>query len=252
MNAPEPPFTTKERLPASHSSTIKALGPSPRCFAALKSIRPGNAVHVEMPDSGWQTATIGGRVRWRNQDLFLTVAHPFQEQLPNAHVRAKKEAPSENLSDVGCLFYSSQFNEHPELDYALIRPGPDVHMEDNVELFTSPCHGLLQLPRFTSEEDFKKINRQTPVRSVIASAGAVVGELDPIPSSVVMSGTWAEQEAYQVEFNAPIAPGDLGSWVFNASNNRLLGYIVGGIPGAGVAVIFPAYKVFDELALKPH
>ena len=164
----------------------------------------------------------------------------------------KKKASSENLSDVGCLYYSSHFNEHPEHNYALIRPGPDVHIEDDVELFPSPCNGLLQLPRFTSEEDFKKINRQTPVRSVIASAGAVVGELDPIPTFLVMSGTWDQQEAYEVEFNAPLAPGDAGSWVFNASNNRLLGHIVAGIPGEGVALIVPAYKVFAELALKPH
>ena len=252
MNAPEPPFTTKERLPASHSSTIKALGYSPRCFAASKSIRPGNAVHVEMSDSGWQTATIGGRVRWRNQDLFLTAAHPFKEQLSNAHARGKKEAPSENLSDVGCLYYSSHFNEQSELNYALIRPGPDVHIEDDVELFPSPCNGLLQLPRFTSEEGFKDITRQTPVRSVTASAGAVVGELDPIPTFLSMSGTWPRQEAYEVKFNAPIALGDSGSWVFNASNNRLLGHIVAGIPEAGVALIVPAYRAFAELVLKPH
>lgn len=252
MNAPEPPFTTKERLPASHSSTIKAPEYSPRCFAASKSIRPGNAVHVEMSDGGWQSATIGGRVRWRNQDLFLTTAHHFKELPSGAHAHGGKKAPSENLSDVGCLYYSSHFNEHPELNYALIRPGPDVHMEDDVELFLSPSHGLLQLPRFTSEEDFKKINRQTPVRSVTASAGAVVGQLEPIPFFLAIPGSSALQKVYEVEFNVPLARGDSGSWVFNASNNRLLGYIVAGIPGAGVAVIFPAYKVFDELALKPH
>lgn len=251
MNAPEPPFTTKERLPASHSSTIKTLGYSPRCFAASNSIRPGNAVHVEMPDSGWQTATIGGRVRWRNQDLFLTVAHPFQEQLPNAHVRAEKKAPSENLSDVGCLYYSADFDGNPELNYALIRPGPDVHMEDDVELFPSPCHRLLQFPRFTSEEDFEKINRQTPVRSVTASAGAVVGELDPMPTFLLVPWTSSQQKVYEVKFNVLVALKDAGAWVFNASNNRLLGYIMTGIPGAGVAVIVPAYKVFDELA-KPY
>ena len=181
----------------------------------------------------------------------MTAAGPFTDRLPGEKNDKGKKTSPDWLLNAGSLYYSLHSNGHPELDYALIRPGPDVHMEDNVELFPSPCHRLLQFPRFTSEEDFEKINRQTPVRSVTASAGAVVGELDPMPTFLLVPGTSSQQKVYEVKFNVPVALKDAGAWVFNASNNRLLGHIVTGIPGAGVAVIFPAYKVFDELA-KPY
>jgi hypothetical protein len=241
MEAPRFPTTTKERQPTSHSSTISALGYSPQCFAASKSIRPGNAVYVKMSDSSLQTATIGGRVRWDNQDLFFTAARPFRGQPSDAPARGEKEAPPENLFHVGSLYYSSHLNGHPEHNYALIRPEPDVHMDDDVKLCFSQWILNLRIPRFTTQKDFTDTFPKPRVRAVTASAGVVVGELE---------GRFGVQDVYDVTFNVPITLEDLGSWVFDASDNRLLGHIAAMYPISGVILIVPAYRVFADLARK--
>jgi hypothetical protein len=152
----------------------------------------------------------------------------------------------DTLTSIYSLYYYSHFNERPELDYALIRPRPNLHIVNNVELFPSPYESL-QLPAFTSEEEFSNLPR-TSVRAVTASAGEVVGVLDHILSFLIIPGTSALQKVYEVEFSVPLALGDAGAWVFDASNGSLLGHIVAGILESGVALIVPAYQVFADLA----
>jgi hypothetical protein len=272
MDAPEPPFTTKERQPTPHSLTGKELADFNRCFTASQSIQPGNAVHVEMWKDGLQTGTIGGRVRclqtgtigsrvrWHNQNLFLTATQPFKERPSNANAGGEKEVPSEDLFHTGHLYYSPHFVGHPELDYALIQPEPDVQMLDDVELFPSPCHAFLELPRFVSEEDFGKRKRR-PVRLATASAGEVNGVLNCIPCFREQPGASEPQRIYCVETGDLLAPGDVGAWVFDAcgwddSRDSLLGHIVEWDAEAEVALLVPAYQVFADLARlfakKPH
>ena len=232
----------------SHSSTLKALGYSPQCFTASEDVLPGDAVYVEMVD-GIQTATIGGRIRCGDQELFITAAHPFTHQRLEAKEKAAngKERLPTRLKEAGCLYYSSCFNERPQLDYALIQPRGEVSMIGGPSLQFSDS--MFAFPVFTSEEDFRNLV-ETSVRTSSASAAAMLGELDTIPEFLEIPGATELQEVYAAHFKSSLSPGDSGSWVYNAERDILHGHIVAGVPGDGVALIVPAYLVFADLMMK--
>jgi hypothetical protein len=243
------PQHTDPSAEKTHESTSDVLGRTPACSTASFTIKPGDPVYKDMTFDGPQTAiaTIGGRLKVRGQDVLITAAHPITDRLTYARrTDREEEVYLGTLLLEGSLHYYSPLNERPELDYALIRPGPDVHMADNVELVPSPWDSV-QLPAFTSEEEFSNV-RNISVRAVTASAGEVVGKIDTIPCFLVIPGSSALQKVYEVEFSVPIALGDSGAWVFDASNGSLLGHIVAGIPGDGVDLVVPAYQVFADLA----
>jgi hypothetical protein len=229
----------------SHSSTLKALGYSPQCFTASEYVLPGDAVYVEMVD-GIQTATIGGRIECGDQELIITAAHPFTDQRPEGKEKAVngKERLSFRLKDAGCLYYSSCFNERPELDYALIQPRGEVSMIGGPPLQSSDS--IFAFPLFTSEEDFRNLV-ETNVRTSSASAGMIFGELDTIPEFLDTPGNTKLQEVYAAHFESALVPGDSGSWVYDAESESLHGHIVAGVPEDGVALIVPAYLVFADL-----
>ena len=229
----------------SHSSTLIALGYSPQCFTASEDVSPGDAVYVEMVD-GIQTATIGGRIECGDQELFITAAHPFTHQRSGAKEKAAngKERLPTSLKDAGCLYYSSCFNKRPELDYALIQPRGEVSMIDGPSLQSSDS--MFAFPVFTSEEDFRNLV-ETNVRTSSASAAVMLGELDTIPEFLEIPGATGLQEVYAAHFESVLAPGDSGSWVYNAERDILHGHIVAGVPEDGLALIIPAHLVFADL-----
>ncbi|KAG9201260.1 cell cycle RNA binding protein whi3 [Epicoccum nigrum] len=174
----------------------------------------------------------------------MTAAHPFTHQRSEAEAPSGKERLPAELEDTGYLYYSSCFNGRPELDYALIQPkrlvkmfrGPALHFSDSA----------FALPKFTSEEDFRELV-ETSIRTSSASAGVLVGELDTIPEFLETPGAPELQEVYAAHFESALAPGDSGSWVYNAEHDILHGHIVAGIPEEGLALIVPAYQVFADL-----
>lgn len=209
-------------------------------------IKPGDAIHTAMSPNA--CATLGGRLKVHNQDLLMTAAHPFTALLPASHTdEEQKKVYLGSSLDAGILCHSSHSSGRPELNYALILPRPETHIADNVELTSSPVDGL-KFPHFTSEHDFANL-AGTRVRSVLASAGEVAGKINtPIPMFLILPGSSELSKVYKVEFDVPLARGVAGAWVFDASNDSLLGHIVAGIPEAGVAMIVPAYEVFADLA----
>jgi hypothetical protein len=229
----------------SHSSTLKALGYSPQCFTASEDVLPGDAVYVEMAD-GIQTATIGGRIKCGDQELFITAAHPFTDRRPGAKEKSAngKEGLPTRLKDAGCLYYSSCFNERPELDYALIQPRGEISMIGGP--LSQSSDSIFAFPVFTSEEDFRNLV-ETTVQTSSASAGMIVGELDTIPEFLEIPGATKLQEVYAAHFESVLAPGDSGSWVYNAEGDILHGHIVAGVPEDGLALIVPAHLVFADL-----
>lgn len=239
------PLAGDQSTELSHESTIWALGYSPQCFTASGDVLPGDAVYVEMVD-GIQTATIGGRIECGDQELFITAAHPFTHQRPEAKKKAangKGRRPTRSKY-AGRLYYSSCLNERPELDYAVIQPrgevstiiGPSLQSSDSMFVF----------PVFTSEEDFSNLV-ETTVRTIPASATMMLGTLDTIPEFLEIPGGTKLQEVYAAHFESVLAPGDSGSWVYNAEGDILHGHIVAGVPGDGLALIVPAYLMFADL-----
>lgn len=229
----------------SHISTLKALGYSPQCFTASEDVLPGEAVYVEMVD-GIQTATIGGRIECGDQELFVTAAHPFTHQRFEAKEKAAngKERLPTRLKEAGCLYYSSCFNERPELDYALIQPRGEVSMIGSPSL--QPSDSMFAFPVFTSKEDFRNLV-ETNVRTSSASAAVMLGELDTIPEFLEIPGATELQEVYAAHFESFLALGDSGSWVYNAEGDILHGHIVAGVPEDGLALIVPAHLVFADI-----
>jgi hypothetical protein len=236
-----------------------------------------------MSVDGIRTATIGGRIKCGGQELFITAAHPFTHQGPEARakVASGKERLPAGLKDAGCLYYSSYFNGRPELDYALIRPrgevsmfgGPSLQFSDSI--FVRPAFtggpeldyalirpggevsmlgglalqftdSIVVLPAFTSEEDFRNLV-ETTVRTISASATMVLGILDTIPEFLEIPGAMKLQEVYAAHFESALAPGDSGSWVYNAEGDILHGHIVAGVPEDGLALIVPAHLVFADI-----
>jgi hypothetical protein len=249
------PQCTDPSAEKTHESTSHDLGHTPAYSTASSTIKPGDPVYKEMTFDGTQTAiaTIGGRIKLRGQDFLMTAARPFTDRLPIEKNDREKKASPEWLLIAGSLYYSSHSNGHPELNYALIRPRPDIHVANNVELVPSPWHsvqipaGSVQLPAFTSAEEFSHLrNVQTSVRAVTASAGEVVGVLNPIPGLIACPMSSGGQKVYEVNFTVPLAPGDEGAWAFDASNGKLLGHII--LKGE-FAMIIPAYEVFEDLSL---
>lgn len=240
------PLAGNQSTECSHSSTIKALGYSPQCLTVSEAIYPGDAVYVEMSVDGIRTATIGGRIECGDQELFITAAHPFTHQRPEAKEKAAngKDRLPDGLNTAGCLYYSSYFNGRPELDYALIQPGDEVSMFNGPSLQISD--GMFALPAFTSEEDFRDLV-ETSVRTSSASAAKILGTLDTIPEFLEIPGATELQEVYAAQFESDLAPGDSGSWVYNSKCDILHGHIVAGMPEDGVALIVPAYLVFADL-----
>jgi hypothetical protein len=240
------PVAGNQSTEHSHNSTIKALGYSPQCFTASEAISPGDAVYVEMSVDGIRTATIGGRIECGDQELFITAAHPFTHQRPEAKAKSAngKERLPAGLKDAGCLYYSSCFNGRPELDYALIRPGGEVSLSGGPSLQFSDS--MFVLPAFTSEEDFRNLV-ETTVRTSSASAAVILGILDTIPEFLEIPGATKLQEVYAAHFESVLAPGDSGSWVYNAERDILHGHIVAGVPEDGLALIVPAHLVFADL-----
>jgi hypothetical protein len=239
------PLAGDQLTERSHNSTIKALGYSPQCFTASGHVSPGDAVYVEMVD-GIQAATIGGRIECGDQQLFVTAAHPFTHQRPKAKEKAangKGRLPTRS-KDAGCLYYSSCFNERPELDYALIQPRGEVSMIGGPSLQSSDS--MFAFPVFTSEEDFRNLV-ETTVRTIPASATMMLGTLDTIPEYLQIPGVTKLQEVYAANFESVLAPGDSGSWVYNAEGDILHGHIVAGVPEDGLALIVPAHLVFADL-----
>lgn len=216
----------------------------PRCFAASQDVLPGSAVHVHMQIGGTQTATLGVRIRVEGHDYFATSAHPFESERRTTGSQGK-EGDIRSEVDIGHLFFNSYSNGAPELDYALIQPKDGISMTDDT-ILTLPQRGGFELPLYSSETFLQNL-QETAVRSISASTGPILGQIETIPDFLRTSSAKL-QEVYAVQFDNVLTPGDSGSWVFDAGlGGRLHGHIVAGIAQDSLAFIVPAYKVFDHL-----
>lgn len=217
----------------------KSLGYIPLCLGASVDIRPGCAVQVWMEKGGRQTATIGGTIRICGFSCLMTAAHSFVDDEPDGSMnRRESSTHNSNFVSIGGLLYSSVLDDHPELDYVLILPSESLSFTDEEDF---------AFPKFTLKQEMMGLNH-TLVTSVTASAGQVNGQIETIPDLVRLPRSKRLQVVYTVEFERSLAKGDSGSWVIAKKNDSLHGHIVAGVPEDGLAIIVPAYQVFQDLA----
>ncbi|KAI1617984.1 bacterial alpha-L-rhamnosidase-domain-containing protein [Exophiala viscosa] len=127
------------------------------------------------------------------------------------------------------------------LDYALIRV-TDV-----------PFLTAVQLCRSKYVADSAK-SIQVPTRSIsntdilawTSSQGWATGRFDALPSYIRLPKSTDFEKVYTIYINAPLARGDCGTWVVDASTGVLYGHIIAGSPGTGVAYAVSAYNVLED------
>ena len=82
--------------------------------------------------------------------------------------------------------------------------------------------------------------KDTAVQIRTANGGTINGILYGTPSYIRLPYTKKFQQVYAAKLETPLAPGDCGSWVRDASTGKLFGHVVAGSPTTGLAIVLPA------------
>ncbi|PSN66369.1 hypothetical protein BS50DRAFT_574800 [Corynespora cassiicola Philippines] len=161
----------------------------------------------------------------------------------STHSPSVSQEPEQSARFIGRLFYSSNKDGRAELDYAL---GMTTR-NDNLEwkYATTLKAGIFKLPLYTRKARFEDLE-DTSVFSWTASA-YLSGSIDPTPAFVWHPGSKMYRLVFSVQFTNSLALGDSGAWVHSKSNGILHGHITTGSPRDGLALIVPAYQVFDDI-----
>ncbi|KAK0654953.1 hypothetical protein B0T16DRAFT_450700 [Cercophora newfieldiana] len=94
--------------------------------------------------------------------------------------------------------------------------------------------------------------KDTAVQTTTANGGTISGILSGTPSYIRLPHTRKFRQVYTAKLDRPLAPGDCGSWVRDASTGRLFGHVVAGSPTTGLAMVLPAIDalIFAREALQ--
>lgn len=192
-----------------------------------------------------QLCSFAADQKWSEQlDRNQHAPCPTMERANRALV-ATPETPNTSQSQLdilGRVVYSASGDHSTGLDYALIEID-DRHVQTS-------STGLRKAQILNYSQIRQVVGREptnTPVMSMTSSAGLLTGTISGTPS--FMRWPWADyfQEVWTVHFNGPLAKGDCGSLVVDATSKKFYGHIVAGSPVSGVAYIVPACQVFENL-----
>ncbi|PQE14130.1 PNG1- with de-N-glycosylation function (N-glycanase) protein [Rutstroemia sp. NJR-2017a BVV2] len=86
----------------------------------------------------------------------------------------------------------------------------------------------------------------TNVLAVTGSTGVMTGRLCGTPTFVQVNAR--SQELWTVRLNGQLQLGDSGSLVVDVENGNILGHVISGSPGTGVAYIVPMYQILDDIS----
>ncbi|EXJ63273.1 uncharacterized protein A1O5_11594 [Cladophialophora psammophila CBS 110553] len=133
------------------------------------------------------------------------------------------------------------------LDYALVRLADGGVVENllaNTPLNNRRSTGTLRRTNIiVPDSDDDAID----VFCCTASGGLLTGTLDGTLSHIRLPNSSTFHEVYEIQFDAPLAQGDCGSWVLDAGTGDLYGHIIAGCEREGIAYIMPARDVFDNV-----
>ena len=82
--------------------------------------------------------------------------------------------------------------------------------------------------------------KDTAVQTTTANGGTISGILSGTPSYIRLPRTAKFRQVYTAKLERPLAPGDCGSWVRDASTGKLFGHVVAGSPITGLTIVLPA------------
>lgn len=156
--------------------------------------------------------------------------------------RPKSQLP-EGCEVVGNLAFSSLDGTRPELDYALV-----TLKHRNTAGVPSTRH---KFPPYVQSEGMCTERSATIVAST-ASGGIIRGTVASTPTYMRTPNACRFQETFHINLEKSLTYGDCGSWVYHEQTLKLLGHVVAGSLGTGMACIVPAHQVFADIRQLPH
>jgi hypothetical protein len=85
------------------------------------------------------------------------------------------------------------------------------------------------------------------VTTSTASMGTLTGVLSASPSYTRFPNGTAFQKIYTVQFDGPLANGDCGAVVLDATNQQVYGHLVAGCRTTGSAYVLAAYQIEEDI-----
>ncbi|KAM7216960.1 hypothetical protein V8F06_007599 [Rhypophila decipiens] len=89
--------------------------------------------------------------------------------------------------------------------------------------------------------------QDTRITTTTPDGGTIGGILSGTPSFVRLPFFTKFKQIYTATFDKPLAPGDCGCWVRDATTGKLFGHVISGSPTTGLATIIPASRLFPYL-----
>lgn len=146
------------------------------------------------------------------------------------------QPPQESLSPLGRLIEGST-----EKDWALIEI-TDPQIEETLSLLLK--HNEPQMLAYDKVALHPKDDAE--IFTYTASGGKLCGVLSGTPSSTRLSSGTCFQEVYIVRLDGPLANGDCGSAVIDATTGDTYGHLVAGCRTTGTAYILAAHQIVEE------
>ncbi|KAK5655569.1 hypothetical protein OQA88_5500 [Cercophora sp. LCS_1] len=89
-----------------------------------------------------------------------------------------------------------------------------------------------------------------PIKVLTPEGGTIGGALSATCSFIRMPHSGTFEVAHVAKLARPLAPGDCGTWVRDATTDKVLGYVVAGSPTTGLTVLLPAKNIADTFSTK--
>lgn len=171
---------------------------------------------------------------------------PLKSQTRNQPPARSRDPPTFDKATIetGRIVFSSS-----EWDSLLINVDstllPDARLGQNADEV-----GQAWIPLEDCSAHVEREARDAQITTTTPGGGTIGGLLSGTPSFVRLPFSKKFQQVYMAKFEKPLAPGDCGSWVRDATTGKLFGHVVAGSPSTGLATIIPAHRLFARLLLE--